>query len=147
MKKSVKIILICLAVAVLAAVIVLVAVRGNGRAVAVSKLDEPVAGTWQSEVVFPDWKGYVDDTLAMNSMYSFDGFRDQGTIYLTVGEGVKSFDLFVNNSKVNTQDMTDGVFELDISRVTVNGANTVQICNIQPADLTEAITLNVPYRD
>ena len=27
-------------------------------------------GSWQGEPVFPDWKGYVDDTLAMNHMYT-----------------------------------------------------------------------------
>ena len=26
---------------------------------------------WQKSVAFPDWKGYTDDTLAMNSMVSF----------------------------------------------------------------------------
>lgn len=145
MKKSVKIILLCLLVAIVAGAIILVATRGgNGRAT-VSKLDALADGTWQAEVVVPDWKGYVDDTLAMNSMYSFDGFKDQGKIYLTVGEGVESFCLFVNNKKINTADMTDGVFEVDISKIAVNGMNTLQVSNIMPGDLTGAITVNVPY--
>ena len=38
---------------------------------------------WQGAVTFPDWKGYVDDTLAMNSLYSFTCFRDQGELYVT----------------------------------------------------------------
>ena len=144
MKKSVKIILICLLVALVAGAIIFVATRGgNGRAT-VSKLDALADGTWQAEVVFPDWKGYVDDTQAMNSMYSFDGFKDQGKIYLTVGEGVESFCLFVNNKKIDTADMTDGVFEVDISKIAVNGMNTLQVSNIMPGDLTGAITVNVP---
>ena len=28
---------------------------------------------WQAVVTFPDWKGYTDNTLAMNSLYSFFG--------------------------------------------------------------------------
>ena len=38
-------------------------------------------GDWQAEISFPDWQGRVDDTLAMNSMYSFFGYAGQGTLY------------------------------------------------------------------
>ena len=38
-----------------------------------------VSGGWQGEPVFPNWKGYVDDTLAMNHMYTFVGYAGQGT--------------------------------------------------------------------
>jgi len=110
-----------------------------------SKLDEMVEGTWQAEVKFPDWKGWVDNTLALNSMYSFDGYKGQGVFYLTVDEKVESFDLFVNNVKVESRNMKNGVYEVDYSKVAVNGMNTVQVSNIKPSDLTEAITLNVPY--
>ena len=55
----------------------------------------PISGIpayqWQKTAVFPDWKGYVDDTLAMNSMVSFITWHGQGTIYLRVGEGVERF--------------------------------------------------------
>ena len=109
------------------------------------KLDEIVTGTWQSEVKFPDWKGWVDNTLAMNSMYSFDGYKDQGVLYLTVDEKVESFDLFVNNTRVDSSKMKNGVYEVDYSKVAVDGMNTIQVSNIKPSDLKEAITLNVPY--
>ena len=109
------------------------------------KLDEIVAGTWQAEVKFPDWKGWVDNTLAMNSMYSFDGYKDQGVLYLMVDEKVESFDLFVNNARVDSSKMKNGVYEVDYSKVAVDGMNTIQVSNIKPSDLKEAITLNVPY--
>ena len=109
------------------------------------KLDEIVTGTWQSEVKFPDWKGWVDNTLALNSMYSFDGYKDQGVLYLTVDEKVESFDLFVNNTRVDSSKMKNGVYEVDYSKVAVDGMNTIQVSNIKPSDLKEAITLNVPY--
>ena len=38
---------------------------------------------WQSVVAFPDWADYVDDTLAMNGLYSFTCFSGQGEIYVT----------------------------------------------------------------
>ena len=56
--------------------------------VAVTKMDKMISGTWQAEVKFPDWKGWVDNTLAMNSMYSFDGYKGQGKLYFTIDEKV-----------------------------------------------------------
>lgn len=103
-------------------------------------------GQWQAEVNFPDWAGYVDDTLGMNSMYSFYGYSGQGTLYITPAEGVTDFTLFVNNHPVDTGAMTPGkTWALDISQYTVNGLNSIQLGNIQPADLTEAVKVNIPY--
>ncbi len=115
------------------------------KQVKVEKMTTPVEGTWQGEVTFPDWKGYVDDTLAMNSMYSFDGRKGQGTIYLTVEPEVESFDLFINHVKVDTKDMNDGTFQIDMKALTKTGMNTVQVSNITPTSLEKAITLKVPY--
>ena len=111
----------------------------------ITQLNSIPKGSWQAEVKFPDWKGYVDDTLAMNSMYSFDGVKDQGKLYLTINEKVSSFDFFVNNHKVDTGSIKSGVYEIDISKYTINGINTIQISNINPSDLKEAITVNIPY--
>ncbi len=113
--------------------------------VSVEKVTLPDA-QWMAEVTFPDWAGYVDDTLGMNSMYSFNGFSGQGTLYITPAEGVTSFSLFVNNHAVDTSSMTAGkTWALDISAYTVNGMNSIQLGNIQPADLAEAVKVNIPY--
>ena len=117
----------------------------NGNIVNISKLNNMIEGTWQAEVKFPDWKGYIDDTLAMNSMYSFDGFKDQGKIYFTIGENVESFDLSINNKIINTSNMKNGIYEIDISKIAKNNTNTIQVCNIVPNNLEEAITVNIPY--
>ncbi len=99
---------------------------------------------WQGAVTFPDWKGYVDDTLAMNSLYSFTGFRGQGTLYVNPAEGVTGFRLFVNNAEVDTSDMRAGrTWKVDISGLTVDGTNTIQVSAITPSTLT--VTVNVPY--
>lgn len=120
--------------------------RGNTVVnITTKKVDKLVDGTWQGEVKFPNWKGYVDDSLALNSMYSFDGYKDQGKLYLTVNKKVKDYDLFINNKKVDTKNMLNGIYEVDISNVTINGINTIQVTNIEPNSLKEAISVNIPY--
>ena len=116
----------------------------NSRDYKVEKLNKMVSGTWQSEVKFPDWKGYTDDTLAMNSMYSFDGAEDQGEIYVDVNKKVKEFDLFINNKKISTRNMKNGIYKIDISNISENGSNTIEVTNIKP-NIDNAITVNIPY--
>ncbi len=102
-------------------------------------------GTWQAVAVFPDWAGYVDDTLAMNSMYSFDGARGQGNLYISVAEGVESFDLFVNNVRVDTEGWEAGDYAVDLASVAVTGINTMQVTNIMPETAEQAVTVRIPY--
>ncbi len=102
------------------------------------------AQDWQAEVSFPDWAGYVDDTLAMNSLYSFTCFADQGELYVTPEEGVRSFRLFVNNVEVDTGSMRAGsTSKIDISSLTVDGTNTVQVSAITPT--TAKVKVNIPF--
>lgn len=101
---------------------------------------------WQAQVTFPDWAGYVDDTLAMNSLYSFDGYADQGELYVTLASGVTSLRLFVNNAEVDTSAMKGGsTYKVDISDLTVNDTNTVQVSAITPSTLEGAVTVSIPY--
>ena len=101
---------------------------------------------WQAQISFPDWKGYTDDTLAMNSMCSFFGYHGQGKIYLRVSRNVESFKLYVNGNSIDTSAMTAGrVFSVDISPVARNGENTLQVSNIVPAGLAEAVEVFIPY--
>lgn len=100
------------------------------------------AGTWQDVLLFP--KESVDDTLAMNSMCSFESYKGQGTLYITPAAETESFKLFVNNAEVDTTVMTSGkTWNLDISSYTVNGTNTIQVSNIKPAGAT--VEVNIPY--
>ena len=109
----------------------------------------PISGIpayqWQKTAVFPDWKGYVDDTLAMNSMVSFITWHGQGTIYLRVGEGVERFFLFVNGLRVDTGDVKPGAYAVDMASAALNGTNTLQISNILPASLNGAVEVFIPY--
>ncbi len=109
------------------------------------KRDALPAYAWQKTAMFPDWKGYTDDTLAMNSMVSFRGYRGQGTVWLRVSEAVERFTMYVNGVKVDTAGLTEGVWELDISGAAVNGVNTLQVSNILPLGLSQAVEVCVPY--
>ena len=103
-----------------------------------------VGGGWQGEPVFPNWKGYTDDTLAMNHMYTFMGYAGQGTLCVEPEAGVTGFNLFVNNRQVNTSAMAAGsVWSVDISGQTINGRNTIQVGGIRPRG--KKVTVRVGY--
>ena len=100
---------------------------------------------WQKQAVFPDWKGYTDDTLAMNSMLSFQGWHGQGALWIRVSDEVEAFALYVNGKKLDTAAMKGGVWRVDISRESVDGVNTLQVSNILPLGLDGAVEVCVPY--
>ena len=100
---------------------------------------------WQKTAVFPDWKGYTDDTLAMNSMLSFQCWHRQGTLWLSVSGEVESFALYVNGVSCDTSAMTAGAWAVDISGVSTDGVNTIQVSNILPLGLKGAVTVYIPY--
>ncbi len=100
---------------------------------------------WQKTGAFPDWTGRVDNTLAMNSMMSFFFRARQGTLYVRVSDQVESFRMYVNETAIDTEKMPAGLYALDISSMTRDGANTVQITNIHPETLENAVEVFVPY--
>ena len=101
---------------------------------------------WQSEVSFPDCLDEVNATLPINSMYSYLGYHGQGTIQVSVAEGVEDFSLFVNGHRVDTSAITaGGTHDLDVSELAVNGTNTLQVSNIRPFGLSDAVTVRIPY--
>ena len=110
----------------------------------VLRVSEIPAREWQKTAVFPDWKGYPDNTLAMNSMISFYGYHGQGQIFLDVSEETESFSLYVNGVKAEP-DGTGGIFSADISEAAKDGVNTLQISNILPLGLENAVTVYIPY--
>ena len=101
-------------------------------------------GQWQKRAVFPDWQGYVDDTLAMNSTLSFRGYHGQGTLYLALKGQVSSFSMYLNGIRVDTALLPDReCYSVDCAPVMQNRTNTVQISNIQPAGAS--VELFVPF--
>ena len=107
---------------------------------------EKAEGQWQGIVTFPDWMEYTDDTLAMNHMYSFFGYHGQGTLRICPAAEVTGFSLYVNDVPVDTAKLEGGgQYDLDISSLTRDGKNMIQVSGITPSDLAEAVTVCVPY--
>lgn len=108
-------------------------------------LAKSVPSGLQANVTFPDWAGYVDDTLLMNSIYSFKGYKGQGTLYVTCNN-LQSAKLFVNGKQVDLSGLcrnSGKTYQMDISRLTVNGTNTVQVNGCTPDSGT--VNIKIPY--
>ena len=115
------------------------------RVAGLERLEALPRAQWQYTFAFPDWKDYVDNTLAMNGMVSFRFYHGQGTIYLEVAEGVTGFNLYVNGVKFDMSGVTGGLWSADISAAATDGVNTLQITNIRPADMEKAVAAHIPY--
>ena len=139
MKKILALLLIC--ALILGAVPVF---AGDGTA-SIQKADALPDAGWQKTAVFPDPYGYVDDTLAMNSMVSFQGYHGQGYFYLEAADGVTGFSLYVNGKEYDTSAVRGGVYRVDYADAALDGKNTVQVSNIQPFDAQAAVSVYVPY--
>jgi len=100
---------------------------------------------YQVSVSFPDWKGYVDDSLAMNNMIGFTSYKGQGSIHFSVHEPVRSFTVYVNNRKIETGITGAGEYTVDISSYTINGTNCLQLSNIKPSGLFQKIGVEIPF--
>ena len=112
----------------------------------VTVLDAAPAGQWQNEVNFPDWANYVDDTLIMNSLYSFTGFADQGSVYVTASEGITGMELFINGTRVDASKILENpgkAVQVDYAAVAQNGTNTIQVTNITPK--SAKVNVKIPY--
>ena len=102
--------------------------------------------SWQYAVSFPDWKGKPDNSLAMNSMVSFEGRHGQGNLYIAPSEGVTSFSVYINDHPVNTSEMEAGaVYEIDFSGAAIDGINTIQVTDILPAEDAQKVGVYIPY--
>ena len=118
---------------------------GSAAAPALAPLDALPEALWQYTVQFPDWKGYLDDTLAMNSMFSFHFYHGQGKVYLDVAEGVTGFNLYVNGVKCDTAGVGAGLWLVDISAAALDGVNTLQVTNLRPGGIEKAVTAYIPF--
>lgn len=61
-------------------------------------------------------------------------------------EGVTGFALYVNGTRIDTSHMAaGGTYQVDIASATVDGTNTLQVSNIEPFGLDDAVTVCIPY--
>ena len=112
----------------------------------------PEDAQWQAELSFPDRFGEVEDTLAPNSLYAFDFFEGQGSLFVQVGRDVASFSLFVNQERVDTSALVGGrSYKIDISKIARNGKNILQAADIRAASRSVSssnsakVKVYVPY--
>lgn len=97
---------------------------------------------WQLDVTFPDWRGDVSSTYPINNCVGFSGYSGQGRIYLECDEDVSGFELFVNGKKIDVSSAAAGKSYLaDVSDVTVNGINTVQVSALEKG----TVRVCIPY--
>ena len=101
--------------------------------------------TWQKTASFPDWKGEPDNSLAMNSMLGFLGYHGQGALWLDVAPEVEGFELYINTDAYDTTLLGPGAHCVDFSASAVDGVNTLQVTNIRPGNLRNAVTVYIPY--
>lgn len=102
-------------------------------------------GGMQYDVTFPVEGKKLSTALAVNDMKTFLGYKGQGYLYLTPS-GLTNAEIFVNGSAVSlgSGQLADGnVLRVDISGVARNGANTIQVVNLQPD--TGTLNVKIPY--
>ncbi|MDO4539101.1 MAG: penicillin binding protein PBP4B [Coriobacteriales bacterium] len=117
------------------------------KKVAAQKIDAVPDGGWQYELSFPDWQDPTRTSwLAINNTFSFEGRHDQGHFYLTLDKAVKSLKLFVNGVELDTSELHgSGSWRVDFSGVAIDGRNTLQLTEITPSDLKDAVKVYIPY--
>ena len=100
------------------------------------------AQQWQLDVKFPDWKGSINSSFAVNNRVGFYGYAGQGVLYLQPDRDCSAFALYINGTRVNTKSAAAGnAYKLNISALTVNGLNSLQVSNIKKG----TVRVCVPY--
>lgn len=131
---------------ILLVLLVLITSCTSSFAAGIKQINSLPLADWQKTVKFPEWRGKTDDTLALNSMIGFNFFHGQGKVYLQVSDKTKRFNMFINGTRINASNVNpQKIFEVDISPYTIDGINTIQISNIEPYNLKDAVTLYIPY--
>ena len=103
---------------------------------------------WQLDVAFPDWKGDMSSTYAVNNCVGFYGYSGQGKIYLDCDDSACGFELFVNGKGIDTSRVQAGCsYMADISSVTVNGINSIQISGLESGNVRVCIPYPEIIRD
>ncbi|MCR5046707.1 MAG: serine hydrolase [Treponema sp.] len=103
-------------------------------------------GEWQAQLSFPDRQGQVDDSLTLNSLYSFEFFEGQGELFIEIGKSVKSFSMFINQESLDTSALKSGnSYKIDFSKISRNGKNSLQLSSIRAQNKNDGIKVYVPY--
>jgi len=100
----------------------------------------------QANITFPDYLNYVDDTLIVNNMYTFKGYKGQGKLYVTCSDGLQSVRVLINGKEIDVTEACKNngkTYEIDFSDVSANDRNTIQVTNFAPE--TGKVNIKIPY--
>ena len=100
----------------------------------------------QANLTFPDCLNYVDDTLIVNNMYTFKGYKGQGKLYITCTDNLESARIFINGKEIDVTEACRNngkTYEIDFSEVAENDRNTIQVTNFVPD--TGKVNIKIPY--
>ena len=112
---------------------------------AVEEVDSIPEEDFMETFVFPDVLGEVNNATVVNSVIGYKGYKGQGSLYVFADENVESYDLFINDIRIDTENIKKPCFHIDASDISKNGINSVQVTNIRPVDLKEAVKIYVEY--
>lgn len=99
-------------------------------------------GEWQLDVSFPDWRGDLSSTYAINNCVGFYGYSGQGQLYMECDDEAESFDLFLNGKKIDVPDIkAGGSYLADISGASVDGMNSVMVSGLEKGN----VRVCIPY--
>ena len=104
--------------------------------------EKEVEKRWQTDVTFPDWISVAN--YSANNILTFESYKGQGKLYLTAEEDC-SFKLFVNNSLLPMKLKAGEAYEADLSSVTKNGRNTIQLSDFESPAEGAKVRVCIPY--
>lgn len=99
---------------------------------------------WQVDANFPDWINSAN--FSANSLLPFVFYHGQGKAFVTVSKECTSFSFYINDKAVNTKPLkAGGTYVVDISKFTLDGKNILQVSDINPPRLKNAVRVCIPY--
>ena len=104
--------------------------------------EKEVEKRWQTDVTFPDWISVAN--YSANNILTFQSYKGQGVIYFTPDADC-SFKLFINSNLINMKLAGGASYEADISALTKNGSNTIQISGFESSEEGAKVRVCIPY--
>ncbi len=112
----------------------------------IEKITSMPDAQWMVDDTFPGRNDNVSTTLAMNSMDSFKYYSGQGHMYISVGEDITGFKLYINEKEADTSAIEPGgIYDVDLSDIALRGMNTFQISSVLPYDAETKVRVCIPY--
>ncbi len=108
---------------------------------------EQADGDYQLSTTFPlDINDdEFDSSLLTNQMVSFNGYEDQGTL-LVKSKSFDDYEIFINGNEIIPESTIapDGWSSIDISNITVNGDNKLQVSQSNE-NSEDTLEIKIPY--